>query len=121
MSSAGAGGAAPVFSHPRGLYYLAFTEAWERFSYYGMTGLLALYMVDALLPTLGGQTGLNVGMACFDQGILAKHNVKMIGADREAIFRGEDRPVRTPVTQSQKCQTDRQCDFGLEKARNRAD
>ena len=49
MSSAGAGSAAPVLSHPRGLYYLAFTEAWERFSYYGMTGLLALYMVDALL------------------------------------------------------------------------
>lgn len=37
------------FGHPRGLYYLAFTEAWERFSYYGMTALLALYMVDALL------------------------------------------------------------------------
>lgn len=34
---------------PRGLYYLAFTEAWERFSYYGMTALLALYMVNALL------------------------------------------------------------------------
>src|SRR5260221_4959440 len=35
--------------HPRGLFYLAFTEAWERFSYYGMTGLLALYMVKQLL------------------------------------------------------------------------
>ncbi len=35
--------------HPRGLFYLAFTEAWERFSYYGMTGLLALYMVNQLL------------------------------------------------------------------------
>ncbi|HEX3356659.1 MAG TPA: carbamoyl-phosphate synthase large subunit, partial [Tepidisphaeraceae bacterium] len=49
--------------------------------------------IDALLPTLGGQTGLNTGMACFDQGILQKHNVKMIGADREAIFKGEDRQV----------------------------
>jgi carbamoyl-phosphate synthase large subunit len=47
--------------------------------------------IDALLPTLGGQTGLNTGMACFDKGILQKHGVKMIGADREAIFRGEDR------------------------------
>src|SRR5213593_1121313 len=46
--------------------------------------------IDALLPTLGGQTGLNTGMACFDQGILTKYSVKMIGADREAIFRGED-------------------------------
>ena len=35
--------------HPRGLFYLAFTEAWERFSYYGMTALLALYMVNQLL------------------------------------------------------------------------
>ncbi|MEZ4587170.1 MAG: peptide MFS transporter [Gemmatimonadales bacterium] len=35
--------------HPRGLFYLAFTEGWERFSYYGMTGLLALYMVNQLL------------------------------------------------------------------------
>ena len=49
--------------------------------------------IDALLPTLGGQTGLNTGMACFDRGILQRHNVKMIGADRDAIFRGEDRQV----------------------------
>src|SRR6202795_2235959 len=35
--------------HPRGLGYLAFTEAWERFSYYGMQSLLVLYMVNRLL------------------------------------------------------------------------
>src|SRR5688500_3420159 len=35
--------------HPKGLAYLAFTEAWERFSYYGMQALLALYMVNYLL------------------------------------------------------------------------
>ena len=35
--------------HPRGLAYLAFTEMWERFSYYGMTALLTLYMVEQLL------------------------------------------------------------------------
>lgn len=35
--------------HPRGLGYLAFTEAWERFSYYGMQTLLVLYMVRRLL------------------------------------------------------------------------
>ena len=35
--------------HPRGLGYIAFTEAWERFSYYGMQALLVLYMVDRLL------------------------------------------------------------------------
>src|SRR4051794_18437233 len=38
-----------VFGHPRGLAYLAFTEAWERFSYYGMTALLVLYMTKQLL------------------------------------------------------------------------
>jgi proton-dependent oligopeptide transporter, POT family len=36
------------FGHPRGLGYLAFTEAWERFSYYGMQSLLVLYMVNRL-------------------------------------------------------------------------
>jgi proton-dependent oligopeptide transporter, POT family len=35
--------------HPRGLAYLAFTEAWERFSYYGMQTLLVLYMAHQLL------------------------------------------------------------------------
>jgi POT family proton-dependent oligopeptide transporter len=35
--------------HPKGLGYLAFTEAWERFSYYGMQTLLVLYMVNFLL------------------------------------------------------------------------
>src|SRR6266568_7263882 len=37
------------FGHPRGLGYIAFTEAWERFSYYGMQSLLILYMVHQLL------------------------------------------------------------------------
>src|SRR6266436_3940015 len=49
--------------------------------------------IDALLPTLGGQTGLNTGMVCYDKGILTKYGVRMIGADRDAIFRGEDRQV----------------------------
>src|SRR5438105_15287052 len=49
--------------------------------------------VDAVLPTLGGQTGLNTAMACHDKGVFARFNVKMIGANREAIFRGEDRQV----------------------------
>lgn len=37
------------WGHPRGLWYLAFTEAWERFSFYGMQSLLVLYMVKYLL------------------------------------------------------------------------
>ena len=47
--------------------------------------------VDAVLPTLGGQTGLNTAMACWDQGIFERYGVEMIGANREAIWRGEDR------------------------------
>ena len=38
-----------LFGHPVGLWYLAFAEAWERFSYYGMQTLLVLYMVSQLL------------------------------------------------------------------------
>jgi POT family proton-dependent oligopeptide transporter len=37
------------FGHPRGLYFLALTETWERFSFYGMRALLVLYMVQELL------------------------------------------------------------------------
>ncbi len=49
--------------HPRGLWYLAFTEAWERFSYYGMQALLVLYMVKFLL--LPGQVEHVLGFAAF--------------------------------------------------------
>ena len=41
--------AAKLGGHPKALYFLAFTELWERFSYYGMTSLLTLYMVKQLL------------------------------------------------------------------------
>src|SRR5512136_3098912 len=46
---------------------------------------------DALLPTLGGQTGLNTAMDLWRSGILQKHKVEMIGAKAEAIEKGEDR------------------------------
>ena len=49
--------------------------------------------IDAVLPTLGGQTGLNTAMSCFDKGIFTKYGVQMIGANRDAIHRGEDRKV----------------------------
>jgi POT family proton-dependent oligopeptide transporter len=53
--------------HPRGLFYLAFTEGWERFSYYGMTALLALYMVNQLLlpghvEHIGGFSGFRAAV-----------------------------------------------------------
>src|ERR1035438_8724357 len=44
---------------------------------------------DALLPTLGGQTGLNTAMALWRNGVLQKHGVEMIGAKAEAIEKGE--------------------------------
>ena len=46
---------------------------------------------DALLPTLGGQTGLNTAMALHRAGVLQKFGVEMIGAKAEAIEKGEDR------------------------------
>jgi carbamoyl-phosphate synthase large subunit len=46
---------------------------------------------DAILPTLGGQTGLNLAMKLYEQGILAKYNVEMLGAKYEVIKKAEDR------------------------------
>ncbi len=48
---------------------------------------------DALLPTLGGQTGLNVSVALHESGVLQKFGVQMIGAKYEAIKKGEDRSL----------------------------
>ena len=46
---------------------------------------------DALLPTLGGQTGLNTAVALAESGVLAKYGVEMIGASLEVIHKAEDR------------------------------
>jgi carbamoyl-phosphate synthase large subunit len=46
---------------------------------------------DALLPTLGGQTALNLAMALFEDGTLERYGVELIGADAGAIRRAEDR------------------------------
>ena len=46
---------------------------------------------DALLPTMGGQTGLNTALAVAEMGVLAEHNVEMIGADVDTIHKAEDR------------------------------
>ncbi|MEQ6201651.1 carbamoyl-phosphate synthase large subunit [Sulfitobacter sp. HNIBRBA2951] len=48
---------------------------------------------DALLPTMGGQTGLNTSLALEEMGVLDKFNVEMIGAKREAIEMAEDRQL----------------------------
>ena len=48
---------------------------------------------DALLPTLGGQTGLNIAIQLAEKGILDRYGVRMIGANREAIRKAEDRKL----------------------------
>jgi len=48
---------------------------------------------DALLPTLGGQTGLNVGATLAKRGVLERYGVEMIGANYEAINKAEDRKL----------------------------
>ena len=47
--------------------------------------------IDSILPTLGGQTGLNCAMDAVAAGMLTRHNVRLIGADAETIQRAEDR------------------------------
>src|SRR5512135_103176 len=55
--------------------------------------ILAKERPDALLPTLGGQTGLNVGLALHESGALARHGCRLIGASAEAIRKAEDRDL----------------------------
>src|SRR6266446_2097769 len=67
MTTSTRAGDVTFMGHPRGLFYLAFTEAWERFSYYGMTALLALYMVNQLLlpghvEHIGGFSGFRAAV-----------------------------------------------------------
>lgn len=47
--------------------------------------------IDAVLPTLGGQTALNCACEMHDKGIFEKHGIEMIGANREVIHKAEDR------------------------------
>lgn len=51
------------------------------------------FHIDALLPTLGGQTALNCACKVEEQGVLEKYGVEMIGATREAIYKAEDREL----------------------------
>jgi len=53
--------------------------------------IIARERPDALLPTMGGQTGLNVAMQLYGKGVLEKYGVEMIGAKPDAIHRAEDR------------------------------
>ncbi|MGC8644446.1 MAG: carbamoyl-phosphate synthase large subunit, partial [Isosphaeraceae bacterium] len=70
--------------------------------------ILAVEKPDAVLPTLGGQTGLNVGMALDESGALRRHGCTLIGATAEAIRKAEDRALFKECMQA----------IGLESARS---
>lgn len=55
--------------------------------------IIAKERPDALLPTLGGQTALNMAVELADKGVLKKYNVEVIGANIKAIKKGEDRQL----------------------------
>ncbi len=55
--------------------------------------IIAKERPDALLPTMGGQTGLNTALALADMGVLEEYGVELIGAKREAIEMAEDRKL----------------------------
>ena len=70
--------------------------------------IIAKERPDALLPTLGGQTALNAAIALHKSGILAKYDVELIGADVDAIERGENREIFRQIV----------ADIGAESARS---
>jgi carbamoyl-phosphate synthase large subunit len=55
---------------------------------------------DALLATLGGQTALNLAIGLYQNGVLEKYGVRLIGADVDAINRGEDRQLFKEIVRS---------------------
>ncbi len=58
-----------------------------------LENIIAKERPDALLPTMGGQTGLNAGMALAEMGVLDKYKVELIGAKADAIAKAEDRQL----------------------------
>src|ERR1700710_289817 len=58
-----------------------------------VTKIIEKEQPDALLPTLGGQTALNLAMALHEDGTLAKYGVELIGANYDAINTAEDREL----------------------------
>ena len=58
-----------------------------------ITAIIEKEKPDALLPTVGGQTGLNLSVELYEQGILDKFGVKLIGANVKSIKVGEDREL----------------------------
>ena len=73
-----------------------------------VASVIAKERPDALLPTLGGQTALNTAIALHKSGVLAEYGVELIGADVDAIERGENREMFKEIV----------ADIGAESARS---
>ena len=65
------------------VYLLPLTKA-------SITKILHEHQIDAVLPTVGGQTALNLALDCHDAGLWAQHHVQVIGVDFDAIRVTED-------------------------------
>ena len=63
----------------------------EPLNLYTLHAIIERERPDALLPTLGGQIGLNLAMALYEDGTLAKYGVKLLGTSAESIRKAEDR------------------------------
>jgi len=80
--------------------------------------IIARERPDGLLPTLGGQTGLNLAVALSEAGVLEKYGVRLLGTPLEAIRRAEDRELframltklGEPVLESEVCHTVEECE-----------
>jgi proton-dependent oligopeptide transporter, POT family len=80
---------ATFLGHPKGLFYLAFTEAWERFSYYGMTALVVLFMFNQLL--LPGHVEHIVGFSGFRatvESIVGPLSTQALGSQIFGLYSG---------------------------------
>src|SRR5262249_56392947 len=81
--------------------------------YWSVTGVQTCAL-PILLPTLGGQTGLNLAMDLHRAGVLTRHSVRFLGADAEVIRRAEDREafkqllldIGEPVPPSSVCESE---------------
>lgn len=65
----------------------------EPITWQTVTKIIEVEKPDAILSTMGGQTALNCALELEEQGILKKYNVKLIGADKDAIKKAEDREL----------------------------
>ena len=65
----------------------------EPITWQSLEKIIKIEQPDAILPTMGGQTGLNVALDLNKKGILKKYNIELIGATKEAIDKAEDREL----------------------------